>query len=306
MLWARVLARHSMLAAACSGGGAAGSGADRVVHDPVAQNDAEGDGVDREPGFGAVFAGLDSTIGSGASESPVAGGPPAPVLQRTFADTVDLWLTQSRADLEFALRSLGLTLDVFPTKRPLLVCGACQTGLTKWACHRVKVPGNGWPPYLESAERLTARAAAKILASSETEADRTADPTCFEGETVAVEIPNPLLAADRWIVIWPVLESLPERVEEEIAAACDRSRQWERVRRVVWCVSRDRIGPRDLLDWLSRYWEDKPVRVALFRTALLARNGPDRSAQSSVLRNVRRALDKFDGIEGHPWIVAGP
>ncbi len=291
VLWERVLARHPALSADC---------ADFVTRDPVAQNDAGGDGAEEAAELDALFADFDPSFDSGTSEL-------SPVVEQTFADAVDLWLTASHPDLEHALRSLGLPPRVFPHKRPLLVYGSRQCGTAAPVFRRVTVPRNGWPRHIDSADALTAPDAQKILATRrETGSACSVDPACFEGRTVAVEVANSLLAADRWIVLWPVLESLPKRAEEEVGASSGETRQWERVRRVVWCVSRERISPRDLIEWLSRYWEDTPLRVALFCTALLVRNEPDRSAQSTVLPKVRRALDRFDGIEGCPWILAGP
>ena len=225
---------------------------------------------------------------------------PVPFIDKTFERLADLWLTQSHTGLEHALLSMGLTRDVLPTKRPLLVFGSHLTRLTAPEYHRVEVKRDGWPdhPPQYSTERLTSTAAAKILATSETSTSSITDLTCFEGETVAVEVLNPLLAANRWIVIWPKLEWLSERAAEEP--------QWRKVRRVVWCVNSKKIGPRDLLDWLSRFWPDIPVRIALFRATSFVRKEQDRFAQAKVLPNVRQTLEKFDTIKGHPWIVVGP
>ena len=59
------------------------------------------------------------------------------------------------------------------------------------------------------------------------------------------------------LLLWPKLESLPEMTE--------KGPLWKQVRRVVWCVNRKKMGPRDVIDWLSRFWQDTPIRIALFR-----------------------------------------
>ena len=218
-----------------------------------------------------------------------------------FEKSADLWLTRSDiepkdAPLKDALRLVGLTSDVLPIKRPLLVFGSHRIGLTGPEYHRIEVERDGWPSRLYSTGRLTSTDAVKILASSETGTSSIPDSTCFEGKTVAVEVPNPLLARNRWIVLWPKLESLPVRAGE----------QWGQVRRVVWCVDRDKIGPWDLLDWFSRFWQDTPIRIVLLRSTSFVRKEKDEVAQSKVLPKVRRTLEKFDVIKGHPWIVVGP
>ncbi len=201
-----------------------------------------------------------------------------------FEESADLWLSRSRLALEHALLSMGLTRDVFPTKRPLLIFGSHRSRIIAPEYHRVEVTREGWPCRLQSTELLTSTAAAKILASS------------HEGETVAVEVSNPLLARDRWIVLWPKLEVLPEVTELH---------QWQQVRRVVWCVNREQIGPQDVIDWLAR-WQNTPIRIALFRVTSFLHGEQDEVAQSKVLPRVRRTLKKFDAIKSQPWTVVGP
>ena len=240
------------------------------------------------------------------NDAPANAGTSVPVVDRTFEDSADLWLTQARKGLEHALSAMGIRFsEIFPTNRPLLVFGSRRTELAEPEYHRVKIKREGWPCRLHSTEPLTVNAAATILASSVDE-PLTENPPYFEGETVAVEVPNPLLAADRWIVLWPILESLPEWAREASTAESTELHQWERVRRVVWCVNRKQIGPRDVLSWLSRFWRDTPIRIALFRAASFVDEKRDMTAQSRALPRVRQTLEKFDGIKGHPWIVVGP
>jgi len=210
----------------------------------------------------------------------------------TFEESADLWLSRSRRALEHALLSMGLTGDVFPTNRPLLIFSSHRSKLAAPEYHRVEVTPDGWPRCLQSTEPLTSPAAAEILARSSH-----SNSPCFEGETVAVEVPNPLLVRDRWIVLWPELKDLPDR---------SKLQQWRRVRRVVWCVDREQIGPRDVIDWLSRSWPDIPIRIALFGAASFVHGERDTEAKLKKLSGVRRALGKFDRIKSHPWIVVGP
>ena len=241
------------------------------------------------------------------NDAPANAGTSVPVVDRTFEDSADLWLTQARKGLEHALSAMGIRFsEIFPTNRPLLVFGSRRTELAEPEYHRVKIKREGWPCRLHSTEPLTVNAAATILASSVDEISLTENPPYFEGETVAVEVPNPLLAADRWIVLWPILESLPEWAREASTTESTELHQWERVRRVVWCVNRKQIGPRDVLSWLSRFWRDTPIRIALFRAASFVDEKRDMTAQSRALPRVRQTLEKFDGIKGHPWIVVGP
>ena len=290
VLWERVLAKHRELEVALSDD----SEVEPCDEEPTTEDDPFAD-------FNSEFGDEDSepTASDEQNDGLSEPGTPVPVVEMTFKEAANLWLSQSRRELEHALQSIEVTTgEVFPTKRPLLVFGSHRTGLTEPEYHRVKVEREGWPHRLYSTERLTSTAAAKMLASSETGTDESSDPTCFEGETVAVEVPNPLLADDRWIAIWPELKLLPELKK--------KSHQWERVRRVVWCVNRDQIGPQDVLNWLSRFWQDIPVRVVLFRAASFVRGEQDGLAQSKALPRVRRTLEKFNSVKGHPWIVVGP
>ncbi len=209
----------------------------------------------------------------------------------SFEERADLWLSRSRLALEHALLSMRLTRDVFPTSRPLLIFSSPRSKLATPEYHRVEVTPNGWPRGLQSTEPLTSTAAAKILASS-----HSISPS-FEGETVAVEVLNPLLVRNRWIVLWPELKDLPDPAEFQ---------QWRQVRRVVWCVDRDQVGPRDVINWLSSSWPDIPIRIALFRAASFVQEERDTEAKSKKLSGVRRALEKFDRIKSRPWIVVEP
>lgn len=213
------------------------------------------------------------------------------VVDETFEESADLWLSRSHPALEHALLSMGLTRDVSPTRRPLLIFSSHRSKLAAPEYHRVEVKPEGWPRRLQSTKPLTSTAAAKILASSHSSSP------CFEGETVAVEAPNPLLTRDRWIVLWPKLEALPDPAEFQ---------QRRQVRRVVWCVDREQIGPRDVIDWLSSSWPDIPIRIALFRAASFIHEEKDELAQSKVLPRVHRTLEKFNGVKSRPWIVVGP
>ena len=208
-----------------------------------------------------------------------------------FEESADLWLSRSRLALEHVLLSMGLTRDVFPTNRPLLLFGSHRSRPIAPEYHRVEVTREGWPRRLHVTESLTSTDAAKVLASSHSILSH------FEGETIAVEVPNPLLARARWIVLWPELKVLPEAAELH---------QWRRVRRVVWCVNKEQIGPRDVIDWLSHFWQDTPVRIGLFRAASLVRGEKDEGVRSKVLPKVSRALEKFNAIKNQPWIVVEP
>lgn len=283
VLWERALARRRELAAAV----AAFSDDKRIESDETLADDNPVPTGGQDDGLDDLFNNINVEINAEAPEPAY-----------TFKDTADLWLTQSHTALEHVLLSIGLTRDVLPTKHPLLVFGSHRTGLTVPEYYRVEVEQKCWPSHLYSTERLPRRAAAQILASSKTGTSSFPKPTCFEGKTVAVEVPSPLLADNRWIVVWPVLQSFPEREQEEP--------QWGQVRRVVWCVNGDQIGPQDLLYWLSHFWQGTPVRIALFRAMSFVREEQDVFAQAKVLPNVRRTLEKFNVIKRSPWIVVGP
>ena len=247
-----------------------------------------------------------SSAGAGRTDSSAerdVDGKSIPVVEHNFEEQADLWLTRSHTGLEHALLSLGLTRHVLPTKRPVLVFGSRREGLREPEYHRVTVCAERWPPRLRSTSRLASTDAAEMLASSESERDTLTGPG-FSGDTVAVEIPNPLVSVDRWIVIWPDLHELPTRASAESA---ERPSQWRHVhvRRVVWWVDREQIGPRDTRHWLSQYWSEVPVRVALFGATSFVRDDRD-NPQSNVLPRVRRALDKFESLRPSPWVVAGP
>ena len=249
------------------------------------------------------FAGVDDQFDDESSDVRTddaerhVGRVPIPVVDHNFKEQADLWLTRSHTGLEHALLSLGLTRDVLPTKRPVLVFGSRREELRDPEYHGVSVCRESWPTRLRSTSRLAATDAAKILASSET-VRHLMKGTGFSGETVAVEVPNPLVAEDRWIVIWPNLAELPTRESEE------HQSQWRHVRRVVWWVNKDQIGPRDTLDWLSQYWSEVPLRIVLFRATFFARDRDN--TQSKVLPRVRRALKRFESPRASPWIVVGP
>lgn len=326
-LWKQVLERHPKLEAALSADSEEDSEPavnddpvnDRDVDDPFADFDLEFNVGDSDPfkDFNPEFDIEDpkSAVNDDPAEDPFKdfnpefddeqndasanAGASVLLVDRDFEDSADLWLTQARTGLEPALSAMGIGFsEIFPTKRPLLIFGSHRTEVTEPEYHRVEVKREGWPCCLHSTERLTVNAAAEILASSADEARLTESPPYFEGETVAVEVPNPLLATDRWIVMWPILASLPEESA--------KLHQWERVRRVVWCVDREQIGRRDTLDWLSRFWQDTPIRIALFRAASFVDEKEDVTAQSKRLPRIRYTLEKFDRIKGHPWIVVGP
>ena len=252
---------------------------------------------------GDLFAGLDDQFGESSYEyerpaKREMDGESIPVVEHNFEEQADLWLTRSRTGLEHAILSLGLTRDVLPTKRPVLVFGSRRKGLQEPEYHRVAVCRECWPTRVRSTSRLSATEAAEILARSGTETSLMTGAG-FSGCTVAVEVPNPLIAEDRWIVIWPNLAEFPTRESEE------RPSQWRYVRRVVWWVNQKQIGPRGTLDWLSWYWPEVPVRVALFGATFFVHAAGD-NAQSRVLPRVRRALSKFELLRSSPWVVAGP
>ena len=261
----------------------------RTDDDPFADFDPEFDSAETKPGTAARRT-------EHSAERHV-GRVPIPVVDHNFKEQADLWLTRSHTGLEHALLSLGLTRDVLPTKRPVLVFGSRREELRDPEYHGVSVCRESWPTRLRSTSRLAATDAAKILASSET-VRHLMKGTGFSGETVAVEVPNPLVAEDRWIVIWPNLAELPTRESEE------HQSQWRHVRRVVWWVNKDQIGPRDTLDWLSQYWSEVPLRIVLFRATFFARDRDN--TQSKVLPRVRRALKRFESPRASPWIVVGP
>lgn len=307
MLWERALARHPELEAALSDNSEVESCDESVAGDPLA-GDGPAEDQDIDDLFKDIndnpFANIDLDFKDAPNDAPAS----VPVVDRAFKDSADLWLTPARTGLEHALSVLGIGFsEIFPTNRPLLVFGSRRSDLTVPEYHRVEVKREGWPSRLHSTERLTVNAAAEILASSVDEAPLSEAPSYFEGETVAAEVPNPLLAAGRWIVMWPILNSLPERVREDSTTELAELHQWERVRRVVWCVDREQIGRRDTLNWLSHFWQDTPIRIALFRAASFVDHKEDEAAQSKMLPRVRRTLDeKFNGIKGHPWVVVGP
>ena len=226
-------------------------------------------------------------------------GVPISVVDLRFEESADLWLTRSHTGLEHALLSLGLTRDVLPTKRPLLIFGSRRTELRAPQYHRVAVCREGWPTGLHPTSRLAPTDAAKILASSQNASDSMMG-SGFSGDTVAVEVPNPLVAEARWIAIWPYLDALPT---EETG---DRCPQWRNLRRVVWWVNKGQIGPRDTLDWLSRYWSEVPIRVALFGATFFLDDSRTDSPRSRILPKVRRALERFESLGARPWTVAGP
>ena len=324
MLWERVLEKHPELEADLSDNSEVESSDepddpadDKDMDDPFKNFNPEINSEDSAPAVSDdpaddkdmddPFKNFNPEINADSfSDEPNDAPASVPVVDRAFKDSADLWLTQARTGLEHALSAMGIRFsEIFPTNRPLLVFGSCRPELADPEYHRVEVKREGWPCRLHSTEPLTVNAAATILASSVDE-PLTENPPYFEGETVAVEVPNPLLAADRWIVLWPILESLPEWAREASTAESTELHQWERVRRVVWCVNRKQIGPRDVLSWLSRFWRDTPIRIALFRAASFVDEKRDMTAQSRALPRVRQTLEKFDGIKGHPWIVVGP
>ena len=237
---------------------------------------------------------------------------PAPHVEATFEDTVDLWLTRSRIALERALLLLGLPLAIRPTNRPLLIFGSPRATPAEgesqgYRCHPVEVPRGAWPTELCGGEPLDVDSAAKCLASSQTGADSPPDATSFAGETVAVQVANPLLPPDRWIVLWPLLDSLPQPQHDNAVTTATDLPQWCRVRRVVWCVDPEQIAPADVVNWLDGCWPDIPVRIALLQTASIVRNERRPEDRTRVLPNVRRTLhQRLDAIAGHPWTVAGP
>lgn len=303
-LWERVLERDPELKEALSITGVVESGDDSVDADPFADFDTEFDDEEAEPAdpladFDTEFDDeeakrtelddFDTTIiidDDGADPNQAESA-----VDVTFEELADLWLSRSDRALEHALLSMGLTMENPPTNRPLLIFSSHRSKLAVPEYYRVEVTSNGWPRHLQSTKPLTSNAAADILASSPSISP------CFEGETVAVAVPNPLLARDRWIVLWPELKDLPDPAEFQ---------QWRQVRRVVWCVDKERIGPRDVIHWLSNSWPDIPIRIALFRAASFIHEERDTEAKLKKLSRVRRSLEKFDRIKSHPWIVVGP
>ena len=311
-LWGRVLERDPELREALSSTRVVESGDDSVDADsfdvidtdPSADLDTEFDDEEAEPAD--PFADFDTKFDDDKAKQTELddfdptiridddGAEPNQAenaVDVTFEESADLWLSRSHLALEHTLLSMRLKRDVFPTSRPLLIFSSHRSKLAAPEYHHVEVTPDGWPRRLQSTEPLTSTAAAKILASS-----HSISP-CFEGETVAVEVPNPLLARDRWIVLWPKLEELPEAAELH---------QWRRVRRVVWCINKEQIGPRDVIHWLSNSWPDVPIRIALFRAASFVHEERDTEAKLKKLSGVRRALEKFDRIKSHPWIMVEP
>ena len=312
-LWERVLERDPELKEALSSTRVVESGDDSVDADPFADfntdpfadldtefDDEEADPADPFADFDTKFDDeeakqtelddFDPTIiidYDGAEPNQAEN-----VVDVTFEESAaDLWLSRSYLALEDALLLMGLKRkrgEVPPTKRPLLIFSSHRS---KLAYHRVEVTPDGWPRRLQSTEPLTSNAAAEILASS-----HSLSP-CFEGETVAVEVPNPLLARDRWIVLWPELKDLPDPAEFQ---------QWRQVHRVVWCVDKEQIGPRDVIYWLSNSWPGVPIRIALFRASSFVHDEKDTEAKLKKLSRVRRSLERFDRIKSRPWIVVGP
>ena len=312
-LWERVLERDPELKEALSSTRVVESGDDSIDADsfdvidtnPSADLDTEFDDEETEPAD--PFADFDTKFDDDEAKQTELddfdptiridddGAEPSQAdnaVDVTFEESADLWLSRSCLALGHALQSMGLEKrDVFPTSRPLLIFSSHRSKLAAPEYHRVEVTPNGWPRHLQSTEPLTSNAAAETLASS-----HSISPY-FEGETVAVEVPNPLLARDRWIVLWPELKVLPEAAELH---------QWRQVRRVVWCVDKEQIGPRDVIYWLSNSWPDVPIRIALFRASSFVHDEKDTEAKLKKLSGVRRALEKFDRIKSHPWIVVGP
>ena len=299
-IWERVLKRKRGLKKALSDASVVDS-SDDPIDDPFAgfdtafDDDGPSAALNTESDDDDPFAGLNTAFDD---DGPSAGlnteserYEAENAVDILFEEAADLWLSRSRPALEHVLLSMGLTRDVFPTNRPLLIFGSHRSRLIAPEYHRVEVPREGWPRRLHVTESLTITDAAKVLASSHSTLSH------FEGETIAVEVPNPLLARDRWIVLWPELKVLPEAAELH---------QWRRVRRVVWCVNREQIGPRDVIDWLSHFWQDTPVRIGLFRAASLVRGEKDEGVRSKVLPKVSRALEKFNAIKNQPWIVVEP
>ena len=284
-IWERVLERDSDLKEALSSNGVVESGDDSADADPLADFDIEFDDDGAEPTD--PLADFDTEFDDEEIEPNQAGN----AVDVIFEESADLWLSRSRLALEHALLSMGLTRDVFPTSRPLLIFSSHRSKLAVSEYYCVEVTPDGWPRRLQSTEPLTSTAAAKILASPHSSSP------CFEGETVAVAVPNSLLVHDRWIVLWPELENLHNPAEFQ---------QWRQVRRVVWCVNKEQIGPRDVIHWLSNSWPDIPIRIALFRAASFVQEERDTEAKLKKLSRVRRSLEKFDRIKSHPWIVVGP
>ena len=326
MIWKRVLERHTELITALSDNSEVESCDELIGDDLFADFDPEFNVEDSEPAVNddpSDDQGVDDPFADSNADFDtdfdVEDQAPAindelndalasvPVVDRAFKDSADLWLTQARTGLEHALSAMGIGFsEIFPTKRPLLIFGSRQLELTMPEYHRVEVKQKGWPCRLHSTERLTVSVAAGILASSVDGSSLSENPPYFEGETVAVEVPNPLLADPRWIVMWPVLDSLPERTREDSTTESAELHQWKRVRRVVWCVNREQIGRRDTLDWLAHFWQNTPIRIALFRAASFVDDEKDEAARSRVLSRIRRTLERFDGIKGYPWTVVGP
>jgi len=292
-LWERVLERDPELKETLSSTRVVEPGDKPIGDDPSAGPDTEFENEEAESAD--LLAGFDPTIRVDDDGVDDDGGKPIQaenVVDVTFEESADLWLSRSHLALEHALQSMRLR-DVFPTNRPLLIFASRRSKLAEPEYHRVEVTPNGWPHHLQSTEPLTSTAATEILVRSSH-----SNSPCFEGETVAVEVPNPLLARDRWIVLWPELKMLPKAAELH---------QWQQVRRVVWCEDGEQqIGPRDVIDWLSRSWPDIPIRIALFRAASFIHDEKDTEAKLKKLSGVRRALGKFDRIKSHPWIVVGP
>ncbi len=281
-LWERVLERERGLKRVLSDASVVESSDDPISDKPLVDSDTGIADDGSEPETDDPLANFDPVIDDDEAEA---------VVDVLFEESADLWLSRSRLALKHALQSMGTARDVLPIRRPLLIFSSHRSKLAAPEYHRVEVTREGWPRRLQSTEPLTSNAAAKTLASS-----HSISPY-FEGDTVAVEVPNPLLARDRWIVLWPELNDLPDPAEFQ---------QWRQVRRVVWCVKRDQIGPRDVINWLSRSWPDIPIRIALFRAASFVHGERDMEAKLKKLSGVRRALEKFDRIKSHPWIVVGP
>ena len=291
-LWERVLERDPELKEALSSTRVVESADEPLGDDPSAGPDTEFENEEAESAD--PLDAFDPTIivdDDGVDDDEAEPNQAENAVDVTFEESADLWLSRSRRALEHALLSMGLTTKVFPTNRPLLIFASRRSKLAEPEYHRVEVAPNGWPRHLQSTEPLTSTAAEILVRSSHS------NSPCFEGETVAVEVPNPLLARDRWIVLWPELKYLPDQPELP---------QGRRVRRVVWCVDKEQIGPRDVIDWLSNSWPDIPIRIALFRAASFVHDEKDTEAKLKKLSGVRRALGKFDRIKSHPWIVVGP
>ena len=200
--------------------------------------------------------------------------------------------TQSHTGLEHALLSMGLTRDVLPTNAHswslgLILQWLTAPNTTEWRSNQI---GQTTPP--SSPRTSDEHCCCENLATSVTSTSSITDLTCFEGETVAVIGSNPLLAANRWIVL----------MADYASPFCRRAiRTW-------WCGKGKCAGSYGVsidkklvlgIDWLSRFWLDIPVRIATLPgdTFVWSKECTDRFAQAKVLPNVRQTLEKFDTIK---------